>query len=165
MEKYLEGFLLFRYKMNVNSDDKKTTKSIILEFIEHNPKHHIRLKVFSKEICPCARCFGLWLGLFIGFFFSIPFWAGYIRVHNFFLIFAIAWVFVIPAIIDWITVKACLRKGKNSVRVATGFLYGIGVTIYLFILPAGIFFKIVTYGLYEGSFYLIRWFFHIKHYK
>jgi len=137
---------------------------VILEAIQHNPRHYIKLKILGREIRPCARCFGLYIGLIIGFLLSSPFWLGVFYTNNFFLIFALAWLFAAPTIIDWVTVKLGLRKGKNNIRVVTGFLYGIGIIIYLFVLPASIIFKILTYALYELIFNLIRWKYRIKHY-
>lgn len=150
-----------------SKDEEKSVKQIILEYIQHNPQHYIKLNIFKKTLYPCARCFGLCIGLLMGVLFSSPFWLGlvYVSVSNFALMFVISWLFVVPAIIDWSTVKLKLRKGKNSIRVITGFLYAIGITVYLFVLPANIIFKIVTYLSYEAIFYLIRWKYHIDHYE
>lgn len=147
--------------------EEETIAQIVKESIEHNPRHYIKLKIFGKEICPCARCFGMWTGLIIGFLLSSPFWLGIIRVPDryFLLIFVIAWLFAVPAIVDWTTTKLKLRKGKNSIRVITGFLHGIGINIYFFILPIDVIFKIVTYVLYEIVFNLIRRRYRIQHYK
>jgi len=146
-------------------EKEETTRSIIIDFIQHNPRHFIELNLAGKKIRPCARCFGLWIGLITAFFLSIPFIVGLYVLDNFLLIFLISWGLVIPAIIDWSTVKLGLRKGNNNIRVTTGFCQGLGIIIYLFILPAGIIFKLLTYGLYEGIFYLIRWKYHISHYS
>ena len=146
-------------------ENKVTTKSIIIDFIQHNPRHYIKIKFKGTIIRPCARCFGLWLGLIVGLILSISFILKVIIISNFLLVFSISWVFVIPAIIDWSTVKLKLRRGNNKIRLTTGFLQGIGIITYFLILPASILFKIVTYGLYEGIFYLIRWKYHIKHYQ
>ena len=143
----------------------KSFKESVLDFIQHNPRHYIKLNIFSYEIRPCARCFGLWTGLLIGFILSSPFWLGLFHTENFIIVFIIAWLFVIPAIVDWSTVKLGLRKGNNDIRVVTGFLQGVGVMIYLFVLPADIIFRITTILLYESTFYLIKGLYHIHHYK
>jgi uncharacterized membrane protein len=150
--------------MDETVEKEESFKQIILDGIQHNPQHYIKIKIFGKEIHPCARCFGLWTGLIVGFIISSPFWLGIFKTENFLLIFTLAWLFAIPSIVDWSTVKLGLRKGKNSIRVFTGFLQGMGVVIYFFILPAGIIFKILTYTLYELVFNLIRWRYRIKHY-
>lgn len=152
-------------EMNKNVEEETNVKEIILDFIQHNPKHYIQINFFGEIIYPCARCFGLWNGLFFGFILSSPFWLGFFQAKSFIMIFLIAWFFALPSIIDWSTEKLDIRKGSNKIRVTAGFLHGIGVNIYLFILPADIFFKIVTYSLYELIFYLIRRLYHIKHFK
>lgn len=153
-----------------NNVDEETTeeesiKKIILDFIQHNPRHYIIFNLLGKEIRPCSRCFGLWMGLIIGFIFTSPFWLKFIHIDNFILVFTVAWLFAVPAIIDWITVILGLRSSNNRIRVVTGFSYGMGITIYFFVLPANILFKILTYALFEIIFHLIRWRFHIKHYN
>ena len=75
---------------------------------------------------------------------------------NFFLAFLVAWLFVLPSIVDWSTIKLGLRTGNNNIRFFVGFLHGIGVVIYFFVLPAGILFKLVTYGFYGFVFVEIR---------
>lgn len=135
---------------------------IILKMFEHHPNHYIELNIFGKTIRPCARCFGLWTGILIGFFFSAPFWLGMIRANNFYLIFAISWLLAFPSIIGWSTVKLGLRQGNNNIRAAAGFLHGIGIITYFVVLPASILFKIVTYFAYELIFNIIRTHLHFK---
>ncbi|MCK4365479.1 MAG: DUF2085 domain-containing protein [Thermoplasmatales archaeon] len=151
--------------MDKKTNEKESVVKIILEFIQHNPRHYIKLDIFGKTICPCARCFGFWIGLLVGFILSIPIWLGLFQIQNFILIFILAWLFTVPVIVDWSSVRLGLRVGKNSVRVSTGFLHGIGVIIYFFVLPAGIIFKVLTYFSYEIIFYVIRWRYHIQHYN
>lgn len=152
--------------MNKNlRENSKSIKELLLFFIQHNPRHYIKLNILRKTITPCARCFGLWTGIFVGFILLVPFLLGVFNIQNFVLIFIIAWLFVIPTIVDWGTTKLGLRKGTNSIRIATGFLHGIGLIIYFFILPANILFKISTYLLYDAIFYLIRWRYNLQHYR
>ena len=147
--------------------EEESIPKIILRFVEHNPEHFTKIKISGKKIYPCARCFGQWVGLFVGFIITSPFWLGVIHVpaQHFLQIFVIAWLFAIPTIVDWTTVKIGLRKGNNNLRVVVGFLHGIGTIIYFFVLPADIIFKILTYSLYSLSFILIRRLYKIKHYR
>lgn len=149
------------------STEKKeeNIKSILLSFIQHNSRHYIELNLLGKRIFPCARCFGLWTGIIIGFFLTSPFWIGLLYINNFLLVFIIAWIFVIPSIVDWISVKCGLRKGSNKIRFSVGFFHGIGIIVYFFILPADLIFKVVTYTIYEVIFFSIRRILHVKHYK
>jgi len=142
--------------MNEVNTAQKSTKDLVLEYIQHNPRHYLKIRIKGKIIHPCARCFGLWVGAIIGFILASPFWLGFVYIDNFNLIFIIAWLLVLPVIIDWITVKLGLRKGNNYVRTLTGFFYGLGIVVYIFILPANILLKIGSYALYEGIFFIIR---------
>jgi uncharacterized membrane protein len=45
----------------------------------------LNLNIFGKKIKPCARCFGLWLGILISFIITVPFWIGIIKIDNFYL--------------------------------------------------------------------------------
>ena len=132
-----------------------------LGYLQHNPKHYLTLSLLNHIYYPCARCFGLLLGLLVGFILTFPFWLGVIYTYDFVLIFVIAWLFVIPSIVDWSTVKLGLRSSNNVIRVATGFLQGMGTMIYLFVLPADILFKIATILFYELVFEIVQSCYHI----
>jgi len=143
--------------------EEESVPKIILKYIEHHKYHYLKINFFGKEFHPCARCFGCWLGLFIGFFLFSPFWLGFFHTDNFFLVFVIAWVLATPTIVDWGTVKLGLRKGNNNIRAIAGFLHGMAVIIYFLVLPAGVLFKILTYASYGLFFTLIRNKYHSKH--
>jgi uncharacterized membrane protein len=145
-------------------EDESVLK-IILKFIEHNSNHYVRFNIHGKTLHPCARCFGYWIGIFSGFFFLSPFWLGIFQAKNFLLAFLVSWIFALPSIIDWSTVKLGIRKGNNNLRAMVGFLHGVGVIIYFFVMPAGILFKITTYSLYSIVFFAIRQKYHFGHYK
>ena len=136
-------------------EDESVLK-IILRFIEHNPGHSLNINFLGKNFNPCARCFGTWVGGFSGLLLFSPFLFGMYAASNFFLAFLVAWLFVLPSIVDWSTIKLGLRTGNNNIRFFVGFLHGIGVVIYFFVLPAGILFKLVTYGFYGFVFVEIR---------
>lgn len=144
--------------------EEDSVSKILLRYIEHNKRHHIKINLFGKTIYPCARCFGLWTGIAMGLIFLSPFWLGVFTAKNFYLIFTISWIFATPSIFDWSTVKLGIRKGNDNTRFIVGILYGIGVIIYFFVLPASIIFKIGTYFLYGTVFHTIRRRYHIKHY-
>ncbi len=137
--------------------DEESIGKILLQIFQHNPRHFLKLNIFGKEFYPCARCFGLYAGILTGVFLLSPFWLGFLHTEKFVLIFIIAWIFALPNIIDWTTIKTNLRKGKNSIRIISGFSQGIGITIYFLVLPASIMFKIITYALYEIIFNIVRY--------
>ena len=101
----------------------------------HN-KHHITLNLFGRELQPCSRCLGRYLGIVFSLPFVLHLYFNY--SFNFELIFTISWILASVAIVDWASVKAGLRAGSNSMRVTSGFLLGIGSIIYLFLLPTHI---------------------------
>ena len=137
-------------------EKEESVKQIIKETIEHNPNHYITISLFGKKIRPCARCFGQWLGIAFSFILTSPFWLGFLHSNNFTAVFIISWILVLPAILDWSTVELRLRKGNNKIRFTVGFFYGTGIIVYLFVLPANIFLKIISYALYEIIFHSIR---------
>jgi len=159
----------FKDKLNKSLDSiiikEDTIPKILLKAIEHNKDHYITLEIFGNKYYPCARCLGLWTGIFTGFFLSSPFWLGIYHANNFFLVFTIAWLFAFPSILDWVTVKLKLRKGNDKLRVVVGFLHGLGINIYIFILPANIIFKILSYLGYEVAFFEIRQRYRSKRYN
>ena len=136
--------------------EEDSIPKILLRYIEHNQKHYLEFLIDGKPFRPCARCFGLWIGVFIGFLLASPFWLGIFKIQNFYLTFTIAWLFALPSIIDWSTVKLGMRKGDNNIRAVVGFLHGLGIIVYFFIMPASIAFKILTYVSYELIFHIIR---------
>lgn len=144
--------------------EEETVPKILLKYIEHHRYHYLTLKFLGKEIHPCARCFGYWVGLLIGFFLFSPFWSGFIHTDDFLLVFSASWVLAAPSLIDWSTVKLGLRKGNNNIRAFVGFLHGISTVMYFLVLPAGILFKVVTYTLYAVVFNLTRWTYHARHF-
>jgi uncharacterized membrane protein len=157
LKKYASSFII----------KEDSISKILLRYIQHNPYHYIKIKVRGEKVQPCARCFGHWIGLILGFIFTSPFWLRivYVPTQYFYLIFTIAWIFAIPTILDWGTVKLKLREGNNKIRVVAGFLHGLGAIIYFFVLPADIVFKIVTYSLYSGGFMAMRRLYNLQHYK
>jgi len=136
--------------------EDESVPKIIMRFIEHNPDHSLKINLFGKSFNPCARCFGTWVGFISGLLLFFPFLFGLYYIDNFALVFSISWLFVIPSIADWTSVKLELREGDNNVRFIVGVLHGIGVILYFFVLPASILFKIITYAFYCFVFAEIR---------
>ena len=143
--------------------EEESVLKIIVKYMEHHKNHYLKLKLFGKNFQPCARCFGYWSGLFVGFFLLSPFWLGFYHADNFTLMFTISWLLSIPTIADWSSVKLGLRKGNNNIRAVVGFFHGIAVIVYFLVLPASILFKISTYALYGLTFFFIRRKYHSTH--
>ena len=130
--------------------------------LEHN-KHHITLNLFGRELYPCARCFGMYLGII----FLLPFvmYLYFNSQFDFQFIFVLSWILASLAIIDWASVKIGFRTGTNSMRMATGFLLGIGSIIYLFLLPSNIFLNAVHLWVYGLAFSVIAYIVWCKRYN
>ncbi len=126
----------------------------IKQLIEHNDEHFIELTIFGKTIRPCARCFGTFIGMLISFPVALLFYLGYLST-SFTIGFIASWMLALPAILDWSSVKLGLWSGNNRVRVASGALLGSAILSYFLVMPAGIFFKFVTYLLYTSVFSII----------
>lgn len=83
----------------------------------------------------CSRCFGCYLGLFIGILFFLFF-----NIYlNKFVSLSIFLFFNLPLIIDWITQFFGFRKSYNLLRFITGFIGGIGMSTALVYLVSKIF--------------------------
>lgn len=91
--------------------------------------HWVTLRIGGRSLKVCARCTGcvvgfsllLLLTLLVSFkaFTALP-------VHWQLLICVL---FATPAILDWLTQSYGLRSSSNRLRIATGFLEGVGVAL------------------------------------
>lgn len=72
----------------------------------------------------CSRCFGMIIGITIG------------SVASIFVALNTRWygvVFIIPALVDVFLQERGIRNSNNLIRLATGFLAGIGIGIFIFL--------------------------------
>jgi len=123
----------------------------------HN-KHYVTLNLFGRELHPCSRCLGRYLGILL----SLPFviYLYFNHSFNFESIFVLSWLLASFAIVDWASVKAGLRTGTNSMRVVSGFFLGMGSVIYLFLLPTNIILNAISlwsYGLIFAIIFYVVW--------
>ena len=90
----------------------------------------VKAKVNKKTYYVCARCLGLYIGLitFLIVFFSNVFF-------DYISIVLAAYIFPIPAFLDWSLHKFKKSQGTNVSRIITGFMVGItyAALIYLFV--------------------------------
>ena len=126
----------------------------VLHQLEHN-EHHITLNLFGRELHPCARCSGTFLGIIL----SLPLilYISFNYSFNFEFIFILSFFLASFAIIDWGTAKAGIRAGTNSIRVISGFLLGIGSIVYLFLLPTNIFLNGISLWSYGIVFTVVAY--------
>lgn len=132
---------------------KYISKAITL--LEHHKEHHIDVKIFGETRHLCARCTGEYLiGIPVFILCSILYLQGYL--FDFKTIFILSWVFAGATIIDWSSVELLkIRKGNNTTRLITGGTLSIGVTMYLWLLPATWTFKLSTLLIYCSIMFVI----------
>jgi len=104
--------------------------------------HWITINFNGKQIRLCARCFGTIMGFLT--IFTLLSLIPCNTLLNPFLCFILA----APGIIDWLTQSWKIRKGRNDLRIITGFTNGSAVALLSFIpLPFILKLKIVFYSL------------------
>ena len=87
---------------------------------------------FGKQFFLCARCAGIYLTFFLGFFFFV-FYHGFFLSFSFLRIFLIFLVSIVPLIIDGLSQLYEIRESNNILRFLTGSLFGLGLSmIFLF---------------------------------
>jgi len=115
----------------VSGYEPLTTKALIAFLLSHHTADKIhrclRLNFGSHQLHLCARCTGSYLGIMTGFFSLYLFKHALNEVQLVFLICLLA----LPALLDWSTQKLDLRESANEIRVATGFLLGLGSVLIM----------------------------------
>lgn len=84
------------------------------------------IRISGKYFPVCARCTGVYLGIF--FFFLFQF---FIKIELTFNILIMSLLFMLPMTIDGLTQLFRLRESINSIRLFSGFMGGIGYSILL----------------------------------
>ncbi|WMW24002.1 DUF2085 domain-containing protein [Methanolobus sediminis] len=110
--------------------DTTSLKSEILSGLNETSKyllsHHevseyykcLELEHDGKKHYLCARCFGIYTGLIIGFLY-------YNYISDSHLSYALISILPMPAIIDWSISAFEINRSKNLFRIISGFLLGI----------------------------------------
>jgi len=139
----------------MHSEDEPSLLFLLLS--HHSPKklhRTIHIRIRRRDLYLCARCTGIWAGILsilLAFFLGLglPPW-----------LYILLWyVLPAPAIIDWITQSCKLRESKNTIRVGTGYLLGIGLGLVFLLLAKGMLylflFALMILGVYILSIYII----------
>ncbi|KPV62730.1 MAG: hypothetical protein AOA66_1226 [Candidatus Bathyarchaeota archaeon BA2] len=114
----------------------------------------IHISFRGRNVYLCARCTGAYSGIlsifvacFLGF--DFPTWL-YPPLFS---------VLPIPAAVDFITQSCKLRESRNTIRVCTGYILGIGEGLFLLMLVRGMFhlipYALAIFGAYIFSIYVI----------
>lgn len=98
-----------------------------LVFCHRNPDR--TLKVRNKYFPVCARCMGIYVGVVFAFLIQ----------HIIKLDYNLNWLFIslflmLPTAVDGITQSLKWRESRNSIRLTTGLIAGIGYGFLLMIL-------------------------------
>ena len=105
----------------------------ILNFFYHKKIHAFKVQLDDKTFYVCARCSGLYLGIFIGFpvsFIMLFFAPIFYSLGD--LGTTLVAIFVsLPAIIDWTTQRLALRESRNGIRFWTALPTGFALSWYL----------------------------------
>ncbi|MCA9940041.1 MAG: DUF2085 domain-containing protein [Anaerolineales bacterium] len=142
-------------------NESKIEPSIIFLITSHHPPCQLnrtwRLNVSGHKIFICTRCFGQYIGIGLGILlillgFEISELAGAILFFGF---------LPLPATLDWTTQTVMGRESKNTLRIMTGFLFGVSIgaflgAIFRFNLRA-LLFALPMYSIYIGS---VLWLFY-----
>ena len=106
-----------------NESSVISTIRFFSQFICHRiPERTFQIKEHYFPVC--SRCTGFYIGAFSYFTFVYFVYVEY----NIYLIF-IAFLMVIPTIIDGFTQFLGLRESNNSLRLVTGLIGGLGLSI------------------------------------
>lgn len=105
----------------------------ILSFFYHKKIHAFKVQLDDKTYYVCARCSGLYLGVFIGFpiSFAMLFSGHFFYSLGDFGTTLVAVLISLPAILDWTTQRLALRESRNGIRFWTALPAGFSLSWYL----------------------------------
>lgn len=115
----------------------------ILRFCEHKQIHAFKIQINDRIYYVCARCSGLYIGIFLGFLFSfimllyMPIFYGLGDFET----TLVGVLISLPAILDWTTQRLALRESRNGIRFGTALPTGFALSWYL-LSPVSILLKI-----------------------
>jgi uncharacterized membrane protein len=95
--------------------------------IAHN--HWLTLRILNKEVRLCARCSGYLVGFFA--LTALRKFLGLTIAHNLNIQFQLSLcvLFIIPLTYDWLTQSWGWRESNNGLRLLTGAILGVGVSL------------------------------------
>ncbi|MCA1058463.1 DUF2085 domain-containing protein [Rossellomorea aquimaris] len=102
---------------------------ITLSFMPCHRMPERSLNVKGKQFPLCFRCMGILFGMILGVSFTLLFFQALTFVH---LLMAV--LFIIPLLVDGFTQKWGWRRSTNFLRLLTGLLCGMGLSLAIVIL-------------------------------
>jgi len=91
--------------------------------------HQIRqrsLSLYGEPLAVCARCFGIYAGLLVGTIVYPLLWKGGKTPPGWLLMAATT-----PAAVDGFTQLLLMRESSNSLRLASGLIFGFAIPYYI----------------------------------
>ena len=131
---------------------KEDEPSLLFLLLAHhevkNLHRTIHIRFLGKDYYLCSRCTGKYSGILAAFVLfllglQIPAW-----LHLLIMAF-----FPLPSTVDWLTQSIGMRESKNWIRVITGYLLGIALTLLFLSLIEGTF-HLFLYGVLILAAYL-----------
>ena len=105
----------------------------ILSIFYHKKIHAFKVQLDDKTYYVCARCSGLYLGIFLGFplsFIMFIFFPFFYSLGDFGTTL-VAILISLPAILDWTTQRLAIRESRNGIRFWTALPAGFALSWYL----------------------------------
>jgi uncharacterized membrane protein len=105
----------------------------ILSYCEHKQIHAFKIQINGRIYYVCARCSGLYLGMFLGFLISyiMLLYASIFYILDDLGTTLLAVLISLPAILDWTSQRLALRESRNAIRFGTALPTGFAFSWYL----------------------------------
>lgn len=108
-----------------NKPQRIRGKTFIKQFICHRiPERTFKIRGHYFPVC--ARCTGLYIGIFFYFFYACLFY-----VEHSINLTILGILLIIPTFIDGLTQLVMSRESNNIIRLFTGVLGGIGLMMFV----------------------------------
>ena len=127
----------------------KRLLGLIFRFCEHKEIHAFKVKLNDQIYYVCARCSGLYLGMFSGFPIALLLLSIAPVVYQLgdMTTTGLALLLALPAMLDWTTQRLAWRESRNGIRFWTALPAGFSLSWYL-ISPVSFIIKVpVLFGV------------------
>ena len=117
----------------VSVNPLKRVLGLVLHFCEHKEIHAFKVRLNDRVYYVCARCSGLYLGMFSGFPLALllTLFAPFVYQLGDIGTTSVALVLATPAMLDWTTQRLAWRKSFNAIRFWTALPAGFSLSWYL----------------------------------
>lgn len=111
----------------------KRLLGLIFRVCEHKEVHAFKVRLNDRLYYVCARCSGLYLGMFSGFPLALLLLLIAPEVYQLGDLWttSVAILLALPAMLDWTTQRLAWRESRNAVRFWTALPAGFSLSWYL----------------------------------